>query len=141
MNRAWAIAVATLGLAACGQQPAEHPLDGRWEVQQIADAPLGDGVDIWVEFDEVAEIVNGFTGCNNFSASISTYGSMVSFGPVNEAPGDCPSEAAATDEARFLTVLPAVQRYGLRGDSLELLQPAQGSEALVRLRRVEPAGG
>jgi hypothetical protein len=36
-------------------------------------------------------------------------------------------------------VLPSVQRYIRRGDSLELLQAAPGSESLIRLRRVAAA--
>ncbi len=131
------IVVAALALAAC--TPPQRELDGRWEVQQIAGASLGEGVEIWIEFDEVAEIVTGFSGCNAFSASLSKVERAIAFGPVNEAPGDCASEAAATDEARFLRVLTGVQRYGRRGASLELLAGAQGGEALIRLRRTDAA--
>jgi len=139
MNRAW-IMIAALALVACGRQ-AERELDGRWEVQQIAGASLGEGVEIWIEFDEVAEIVNGYSGCKPFSASLATFERTVAFGPINQAPGECQSPEAATDEARLLIALPAVQRYARRGNSLELLQLAQGSETLIRLRRVDGAAG
>lgn len=51
------------------------------------------------------------------------------------------TSAAATDEARFLGVAPAVQRYVHRGNSLEWLQAPSGSETLLRLRRVHDAAG
>ena len=43
-----AIVLAALALAACGQG-ASSDIAGRWEVQQIAGASLGDGVDVWIE--------------------------------------------------------------------------------------------
>lgn len=128
---------AALALNACAQQQSE--LAGRWDVQQIAGASLGDGVDIWVEFDQSGESVTGFTGCNNFTTTATLFETSIAFSPPVEAAGECASEAAATDEARFLGVLPHVQRYILRGNSLELLQAPSGSETLVRLRRVQPA--
>lgn len=134
MKRWWIGLAAAAALAACGQPESE--LAGRWEVQEIAGASLGEGVDIWMEFDAAGESVRGFTGCNAFTASTAVFEATIGFGPLQEAPGECPSDAAATDETRFTRVLPAVQRYILRGDSLELLQPARGSETLVRLRRV-----
>ncbi|MGD9980560.1 MAG: META domain-containing protein [Hyphomonadaceae bacterium] len=133
-------ACAMLALTACAQeQPNE--LTGRWEVQQIAGASLGEGVDIWIEFDSSGEAVSGFTGCNTFTTTASLFQTSIALAPPAEAVGACASEAAATDEARFLGVLPAVQRYILRGNSLELLQAPSGSETLLRLRRVQAAAG
>lgn len=139
--RTWMLAIASaLALSACVQGP-ETELAGRWEVQQIAGASLGEGVDIWIEFDERGEAVSGFTGCNTFTTTAMTYGAGVSLAPVTEAPGECANEAAATDEARFLGVLSSIQRYVRHGRSLELLPAAQGSEALLRLRLADEAGG
>lgn len=133
-------ACAMLALTACAQeQPNE--LAGRWEVQQIAGASLGEGVDIWIEFDNSGEAVSGFTGCNTFTTTAARFQTSIALAPPVEAEGACASEAAATDEARFLGVLPAVQRYILRGNSLELLQAPSGSETLLRLRRVQDAAG
>ena len=129
-------------LAACGQRPsATEELSGRWRVQQIAGASLGEGVDIWVEIDPAAGAISGFTGCNNFTARIDAYGQGLSVSQLEEEVGECASAAAATDEARFVGVLPLVQRRILRGRSLELLPTPQGSEALLRLRREDPTGG
>lgn len=129
-------ACAMLALAACAQEQ-QSELAGRWQVQQIAGAALGEGVDIWIEFDQEGEAVSGFTGCNTFTTTASRFGTSISFTPAVEAEGACATEAAATDEARFLGVLPSVQRYILRGNSLELLQAPSGSEDLLRLRRVQ----
>lgn len=133
----FAMACAT---AACSA-PQPHELAGRWEVQQIADASLGEGVDIWVEFDRTGEAVNGFTGCNPFTTTAALYGMSITFAMPVEAQGECATPSAATDEARFLSVLPVVQRYIHRGNSLELLQAPSGSETLLRLRRVQDAAG
>ena len=133
MKRLMLIVASTLALSACGQ--SEETLDGRWRVQQIAGASLGEDVEIWISFDAANETVSGFTGCNNFSAPLSTFSDSISIGPLSEAAGECDSLVAATDEQRFLMVLPQVQRRIVRGRSLELLQAASGSETLIRLRR------
>lgn len=132
-----------LALAACGQRPpgAAEELNGRWRVQQIAGASLGEGVDIWIDINPATGAMSGFTGCNNFTARMDAYGQGVIVSQVQEEGGGCASAAAATDEARFLGVLPLVQRRILRGRSLELLQTPQGSEALLRLRREDQIGG
>ncbi len=122
-----------MALAAC-QAPADSQLTGRWDVQQIAGASLGENVDIWIEIDEAAGRVSGYTGCNAFTSSLTTFSETAVFSGIQEHDGDCPSVAAATDEARFLGVLPSIQRYIRNGRSLELLPMAQGSEALLRLR-------
>ena len=137
----WAVAaISALTLAACSQAP-ETDLAGRWEVQQIAGASLGEGVDAWIEFAPAGDSVSGFTGCNAFTTTVTSFETSVAFAPVAEEPGDCPSAAAATDEARLLGVLPSVQRYIRRGRSLELLPAASGSEALIRLRLADQTGG
>ncbi|MBL8543340.1 MAG: META domain-containing protein [Hyphomonadaceae bacterium] len=128
-----------LALAACSQ-PANE-LTGRWQVQEIAGASLGEGVDVWIAFDQSGEQVSGFTGCNNFTTTAEQFGTGVSFAPVTEEAGECASQAAATDEARFLGVLPSVQRYIRHGRSLELLPAQNGSEALLRLRLADEQGG
>ncbi len=131
---------AALALTACAQAPASE-LAGRWDVQQIAGASLGEGIDIWFEFDASGENVSGFTGCNAFTTTTASFGTQVSFAPLSEEAGECPSEAAATDEARLLGVLPSVQRYIRRGRSLELLAAPTGSETLIRLRLEDETSG
>lgn len=137
MKRVVLALASALALSAC--QPVDQSLAGRWRVQQIAGASLGDGVEIWITFDAANGTVSGFTGCNDFSAPLSTFGDTLSVGPPSEGAGECASIAAATDEQRFLLVLPQVQRRILRGHSLELLQAATGSETLIRLRRDDGA--
>jgi len=131
-------AVSAFVLSACNE-PAPSELAGRWEVQQIAGASLGEGVDIWMEFDRSGEAVNGFTGCNAFTTTVEGFETGITFAPVTEEAGECASDAAATDEARLLGVLPSVQRYILNGRSLELLPAARGSETLIRLRLADEA--
>ncbi len=104
-----------MALAAC-QAPADSQLTGRWDVQQIAGASLGENVDIWIEIDEAAGRVSGYTGCNAFTSSLTTFSETAVFSGIQEQDGDCP------------------QRYIRNGRSLELLPMAQGSEALLRLR-------
>lgn len=139
--RRFVVALA-LACAACSQQ-GELPADlaGRWQVQQIAGASLGEGVDIWIEIDATTGALSGFTGCNNFTATMSAFSDSLAVGVVAEAPGECVGPAAATDEARFLGVLPSVQRRIRHGRSLELLQAASGSEALLKLRLEDEVGG
>lgn len=140
MKRVLAAALAfTAACARSSEVPAD--LTGRWEVQQIAGASLGEGVDIWIEIDAATGAMNGFTGCNNFTATMTGFSDAIAVGPVREEVGECASEAAATDEARFLGVITHVQRRIRRGKSLELLEAAQGVDALLRLRLVENAGG
>ena len=141
MNK-WMMSAALLATAACAEPPQRpSELGGRWEVQQVAGASLGDGIYLWVEIDAATHAVSGFTGCNAFTSSITEFGANVGFAPVVEDAGDCPSEAAATDEARFLGVLPSVTRYVRNGRSLELLPREEGAEALVRLRLADEPGG
>lgn len=130
---------ALLVLAACAQPQSPSELGGRWDVQQVAGASLGEGIDIWFDVDAETGAVSGFTGCNNFASSITELGAGLSFAPVTEEPGECPSEAAAIDEARFLGVLPSVTRYLRNGRALELLPREEGGEALVRLRLADAA--
>lgn len=134
------LAVAALALAACEPAPtASDGLDGRWDVQEIAGASLGEGVDVWLELDTTQGVISGFSGCNIFSAPLSTFSNSLSIGAISEQQAECPSAEAATDEARLLAVLPHVQRHIRRGASLELLPAPQGSEALLKLRVAEPA--
>jgi heat shock protein HslJ len=141
MMKRWALgAVAALALAGCGRAP-ETDLQGRWEVQEIAGASLGEGVDIWMEFAEEGDGVRGFTGCNAFATTVTSFQTGIAFAPPAEEPGECADQAAATDEARFLGVLPSVQRYIRHGRSLELLPATEGSEALIRLRLADETGG
>jgi heat shock protein HslJ len=138
MRKVFIFLSAALALVACAQGE-QSELAGRWEVQQIAGASLGEGVDIWIEFDRSGEAVRGFTGCNPFTTTAALFETSITFAmPVEEA-GECATQAAITDEARFLGVLPSVQRYIRRGNSLELLQAPSGSEALLRLRRIQVA--
>lgn len=124
------------GLASCGlinadKVPAE--LGGPWIVQQIAGASLGERVEIFLEIDPRTGAITGFTGCNRFAAPMTSFGDALSVGAIQEEPGECATAAAATDEARFLAVLPLVRRYARRGNSLELLPQGYG-EALLKLR-------
>jgi heat shock protein HslJ len=130
-------------VAACGARRGELPseLDGRWNVQQIAGASLGEGVRIELEIDAETGALTGFTGCNRFSGSMTAFERMLAVRAVQEEDGACASEAAATDETRFLRVLPSVQRFVRRGKSLELLAQPSGDDALLRLRLEEPAEG
>jgi heat shock protein HslJ len=132
---------ALAALCACGpvsRPQAPEDLDGRWAVQEIAGASLGEGVDVWIEIDAANAIASGFTGCNAFTAPLTSFEQALTIGAPTEAAGECASQAAATDEARFLGVLPSVQRYILRGRSLELLPAASGAETLIKLRREHP---
>jgi heat shock protein HslJ len=129
------LAVLAVGLTfGCARSSAlPEAIDGRWDVQQIAGASLGEGVRINIDIDARQGRMSGFTGCNGFSAPVSAFGQMITIGAVREDAGDCPSAAAATDEARFLMVLGSVARYARNGRSLELL-PREHGEALLRLR-------
>ena len=132
---AFALAALSLGFAAgCARNPAlPEALDGAWDVQQIAGASLGQDVRIHVNIDAENGLISGFTGCNEFSASMSAFGDSLAVGPVHEEDVPCASDAAATDETRFLMVLGSVARYARHGRSLELL-PREPGEALLRLR-------
>lgn len=129
------LAVVSLSLGTgCARQPeAPQDLNGRWDVQQIAGASLGEGVRINVTIDSERGEVSGFTGCNDFTASIQSFSEAIAIGAVHEADVACPNVAAATDEARFLGVLSSIGRYARHGRALELL-PRESGEALVRLR-------
>lgn len=128
-----------LATQACSPAP-EPPSDltGRWRVQQIAGASLGEGVRAYLDIDAEAGVASGNTGCNGFTAPVTVYDRAISFGAVTEDAAACPSEAAATDEARFLGVLGSVRRYARSGRALELL-PQEYGEALLLLRLEDDA--
>ena len=73
--------------------------------------------------------MRGFTGCRAFTGDAEVLAPCLTLAPVVEEQGECPSEAAATDEG-FLGFWPSVQRYIRNGRSLELLPAARGSETL-----------
>ena len=130
------LSLAASGLTGCGssaQGELPNELGGSWVVQQIAGASLGEGVDVYMEIDASTGAITGFTGCNQFSASMTAFSDALAVGPIQERPGECASSEAATDEARFLGVLPSVHRFRRRGKALELLPQEQG-EALLQLR-------
>lgn len=129
------LAAGLMAQAACAPGGAAIPEDlgGRWDVQQVAGASLGEGVDQWIEIDAGAGAITGFTGCNTFSATMSAFSESLAIGAVREADGVCPTTEAGVDEARLLGVLGSVQRYARHGRSLELMSNASG-EALLRLR-------
>ena len=127
----FATVLASCGLLNSNKVPAE--LGGPWIVQQIAGASLGEEVEIFLEIDARTGRITGFTGCSRFAAPMTSFGDALSVGAIQEQAGECANAAAATDEARFLAVLPLVRRYARHGNSLELLPQGYG-EALLRLR-------
>ncbi len=118
-------------LAACAPQ-AQSELDGEWLVQQIAGASLN--ADERIYFSIEGETMRGFTGCNAFTASVTQFSGTVSLSNVTEVDAACPSDAAATNEARFLGVLPSVTRFARHGASLQLLGDRAQPDALVLAR-------
>jgi heat shock protein HslJ len=133
------LAASLAALAACTQSPAlPTELAGRWNVQQIAGASLGEGVDIWVEIDPASGAMTGFTGCNGFTATMTSFSEAITIGAVSEEDVACATPEAGVDEARFLGVLGSVQRYVRHGRALELMSNDSG-EALLRLRNEDPA--
>jgi heat shock protein HslJ len=110
----------------------QSELDGDWLVQQIAGASLNADERIYFSID--GETMRGFTGCNEFSASVTQFSETVSISNVAEIDAACPSEAAATNEARLLGVLPAVTRFARHGASLQLLGDRALPDALVLAR-------
>jgi heat shock protein HslJ len=130
------LSLAATALSGCGSPTSSElpeDLGGSWVVQQIAGASLGGGVEVYMEIDASTGAIRGFTGCNRFSASMTAFSDALAVGPIQEEPGECASPEAATDEARFLGVLPSVRRFQRRGKALELLPQEQG-EALLNLR-------
>ena len=133
-SRIGILAMALMVAGACQPAPAlPGALEGRWDVQQIAGANLGEGVHIDIHIDTVEGQLSGFTGCNRFTAPVSSFGESIAIGVVREEDAPCASLAATTDETRFLMVLGSIGRFVRHGRSLELLPREQG-EALIRLR-------
>ncbi|MEZ5958276.1 MAG: META domain-containing protein [Hyphomonadaceae bacterium] len=131
MYRRAALALAALLTASCAQQ-APSELDGAWQVQEIAGASLN--ADERIHFSVEGETMRGSTGCNDFTASVSQFSGSISIGNVVESDGVCPSEAAQTNEARFLGVLPSVTRFARHGASLDLLGDPAQPDALITAR-------
>lgn len=132
MSRLAILAFVTLAsLTACGPQ-AQSELDGEWLVQEIAGASLN--ADERIYFSIEGETMRGFTGCNEFTASITQFSGATSISNVVEVDAVCASEAAAVNEARFLGVLPLVTRFARRGRSLQLLGDRAQPDALVLAR-------
>lgn len=122
--------VATAATACAPATPSE--LEGDWLVQQIAGASLNADERIYFSID--GETMRGFTGCNEFTASVTQFSNTVSISNVTEIDAACASEAAATNEARLLGVLPSVTRFARHGASLQLLGDRALPDALVLAR-------
>lgn len=118
-------------VAACTPAPPSE-LEGDWLVQQIAGASLNAEERIYFSIE--GETMRGFTGCNEFSASVTQFSNTVTISNVAEIDAACPSQAAATNEARLLGVLPGVTRFARRGASLQLLGDRSLPDALVIAR-------
>lgn len=125
---ALALAGAAILVAACAPE-SEANLDGAWLVQQIAGASLN--ADERIYFTVEGDTMRGFTGCNDFTASLTQFSGTLAISNVTETVGVCPSDAAATNEARFLGVLPSVKRFARHGASLELLGDSAQPDALI----------
>lgn len=128
------IIFALVGLAtltACAPQ-AQSELDGEWLVQQIAGASLNAEERIYFTIE--GETMRGFTGCNEFTASVTQFSETATISNVVETDAACPSDAAATNEARLLGVLPSVTRFVRNGASLQLLGDRALPDALVLAR-------
>lgn len=118
-------------LAACAPQtPSE--LDGAWLVQEIAGASLNAEERIYFSIE--GGTMRGFTGCNEFTASVTQFSETASISNVVETDAACPSDAAATNEERLLGVLPSVTRFVRHGASLQLLGDRAQPDALVLAR-------
>lgn len=139
-SRRFALPLALLALSltsACTRPPAApQALGGNWDVQQVGGASLGEGVSIHMSIDARSGEITGFTGCNDFTASLTSFGDTIAIGAPTEASGACASPAAATDETRFLGVLSSVARFARHGRSLQLL-PREHGEALILLRNTD----
>ena len=118
-------------VAACAPAPPSE-LEGDWLVQQIAGASLNAEERIYFSID--GETMRGFTGCNEFTASVTQFSDTVSISNVAEIDADCASESAAVNEARLLGVLPSVTRFARHGASLQLLGDRSLPDALVIAR-------
>lgn len=123
--------VGVVALAACAPQ-AQSDLDGDWLVQQIAGASLN--ADERIYFSIEGDTMHGFTGCNEFTASVTKFSETLSISNVVEVDAVCPSEAAATNEQRLIGVLPSVTRFARHGMSLQLLGDRALPDALVIAR-------
>jgi heat shock protein HslJ len=119
------------GLAACAPAPANE-LEGAWLVQQIAGASLNAEERIYFTIEQGT--MRGSTGCNEFTAALTEFSATISISNIVESDAPCPSEAAATNETRFLGVLPLVARFTRRGESLELLARDAQPDALILAR-------
>ena len=87
-----------------------------------------------VYFSIEGDTLRGFTGCNEFTASVTQFSETISISNVVETDAACPSEAAATNEARLLGVLPSITRFARHGKSLQLLSDRAQPDALVLAR-------
>lgn len=126
-----ALVGAAVLVAACARS-TQGELEGAWLVQQIAGVSLN--ADERVYFSIEGETMRGFTGCNEFTASVTQFSGTVSISNVTEIDAACASEAAAANEARLLGVLPSVTRFARRGASLQLLGDRALPDALVLAR-------
>lgn len=83
---------------------------------------------ISIVIDESASKVSGFSGCNNFNATIAKTNGTISFGNFSETKMACPNLKAEQD---FLSVLKNVNRYEIAGKELYLYK---GNILLMKLK-------
>lgn len=69
--------------------------------------------------NETNSTVSGFSGCNNFNATLSKSNGTISFGNISETKMACPN---LKEEQAFLSMLKNVNRYEVVGNELHLFK-------------------
>ena len=124
MRRAALVALAVLALAGCAitsrVATADLP-DSSWELVDLDGAPpVRDAVPT-LNFDEAGG-VNGSTGCNTYTGSVTIVDSDLTFGPLATTRMACTDPDANAQESAFLAAMEEVTGYTVDDEGRLVLQ-------------------
>ena len=132
------IAAALVSLVACAV-PASTTLQGTyWKLLSLRGAPveaINGPQEPHLVFDADANRMSGSGGCNRLGASITLDGDRLRFGSTQATRMSC--ERGMATEQSLLNELPAVARWRIRGERLQLLDEQGRELALFEARAVQ----
>ncbi|SNS51788.1 META domain-containing protein [Antarctobacter heliothermus] len=105
----------------------DGPVDGRWALQRIGDAPFAARAELDLS---QAGRVSGSGPCNGFSGRVEGDWPKISVGPLRSTRRACPELG---QEHLFFMALQSVQHGAMREDDLVLTDPAGRELVFIRL--------
>jgi heat shock protein HslJ len=135
----WWLPCLAMIVAGCATAPRHPPADTDWRLAELDGAPVATSGrrDPYLRLMTEGERVTGFTTCNNLFGRYEVRGrGRVRFVALGSTRMACVDPALSRQEQRYMAALQAVDRFGIRRDTLTLFQGRQPRARFVAdLRR------